>query len=70
MRIWATPWYLYDIVLSTCQTLADQANWLRHMSEKRWVTKKDELDLLRAFEDLGLAKEEEARGEWQKRTRS
>lgn len=54
----ATPWCDYDIVLSRCQTIEQQAHWLSHMSEKNWITAKDLGDLRQAFVELSQAKEE------------
>lgn len=46
----------YYILLSLCQSLSQQENWIHHMSEKRWVTPQDLANLRRAFEDLNNRK--------------
>ena len=52
LTIMVTPNFEYDILLSLCQSLAQQDAWLFHLSEKNWVTPQDVTDLRRAFGEL------------------
>lgn len=50
------PFCEYYILLSLCQSLAQQKNWIDHLSEKRWMMLPDLANLRRAFEDLNNRK--------------
>jgi len=52
LRFWVTPGYPYDIRLDTCRTRWERQMWLLHMSHKRWLTARDQIDLALAFHDL------------------
>lgn len=48
----ALPWDTYKITLSRCQTVNERRLWIEQMAEKRYVTRRDLIDLRRAFDDL------------------
>ena len=51
----ALPWDTYKIALSKCRTISQRKLWLEHMEIKRYINKRDLVDLRRAFNDLVAA---------------